>query len=65
LKNNGLQLQKRFLDAGHKAVIRKGIVKGQTYYRVHIYVGSSLDNARRSETALLTKGYEGSFVIAR
>ncbi|MBU1139724.1 MAG: septal ring lytic transglycosylase RlpA family protein, partial [Proteobacteria bacterium] len=64
-ENNGLQLQKRFLDAGHKAVISKAIVKGQTFYRVQVYVGSSLDNARRSETALLAKGYTGSFVIAR
>ncbi len=65
LKSNGMQLQKRFLDAGHKAVIRKGVVKGQIFYRVQVYVGSSLDNARLSETALLAKGYKGSFVIAR
>ncbi|MBU0943049.1 MAG: septal ring lytic transglycosylase RlpA family protein [Proteobacteria bacterium] len=65
MESNGLQLQKRFLDAGHKAVIRKGTVNGETFYRVHVYVGSSLDSARRSETALLAKGYDGSFIIAR
>lgn len=64
-KSNGLRLQKRFLDAGHRAIIRKGTVKGQTFYRVQVYVGNSLQDARRSETALLAKGYTGSFVIAR
>lgn len=64
-KNNSLQLQQRFLDAGHKAVIRKGTVKGKTFYRVQVYVGNSLYNAKRSERALLAKGYKGSFVIAR
>lgn len=64
-EKNSLKLQKRFLDAGHTAIIHKGTVNGQTFYRVQVYVGSSLDDARRSETALLAKGYTGSFVIAR
>ena len=64
-KNNGLRLQKRFFDTGHKAVIRKSTIRGQTFYRVQVYVGTSLHNARRSETALLNKGYTGAFVIAR
>lgn len=64
-EKNSLLLQKRFLDAGHRAIISKGKVKGQTFYRVQVYVGSSLHDARRSETALLAKGYTGSFVIAR
>ncbi len=64
-KTNGLRLQKRFLDTGHRAVIRKTRIKGQTYYRVQVYVGTTLRNARRSETVLLNKGYTGAFVIAR
>lgn len=65
LKNNGLRLQKRFLETGHKAVIRKTVVKGKTFYRVQVYAGTSLNNARLSESVLVSKGYTGAFLIAR
>lgn len=64
-KYNGLKLQEKFLDAGHKAVIQKAQVKGQTFYRVQVFVGRTLSSARRSEQALLSKGYKGAFILAR
>ena len=64
-KYNGTKLQEKFLDAGHKTVIKKVSIKGQTFYRVQVYVGRTLSNARRSEQALLGKGYKGAFILAR
>ncbi len=65
MKYNGLKLMEKFLDAGHKAVIRKALVNGQTFYRVQVFVGRTLSSARRSEQALLNKGYKGAFILAR
>ncbi|MCF8057126.1 MAG: septal ring lytic transglycosylase RlpA family protein [Desulfocapsa sp.] len=62
---NSRKLQKKFLDAGHHTVIRKALVKEQTFYRVQVYVGQTLRGARRSELALLDKGYRGAFIVAR
>ena len=64
-KYNGLKLQEKFLDAGHKAVIQKALVNGRTFYRVQVFVGRTLASARRSEQALLNKGYKGAFILAR
>jgi len=64
-KYNGLKLQEKFLDAGHHAVMKKTTINDQLFYRVQIYVGRTLNSARRSEKALITKGYKGAFVIAR
>ena len=64
-KYNGLTLQEKFLDTGHKAVIRKALINGQTFYRVQVFVGRTLSSARRSEQALLNKGYKGAFILAR
>ena len=64
-KYNGLKLQGRFLDAGHHTVIKKGLVNGQTFYRVQVYMGQTLAGARKGEQALLNKGYKGAFIIAR
>ncbi len=64
-KYNGLKLLEKFLDTGHKAVIRKALVHGQTFYRVQVFVGRTLSSARRSEQALLNKGYKGAFILAR
>ncbi len=64
-KYNGIKLQERFLDAGHHAVIQKAKVNGKTFYRVQVYVGKTLNSARRSEQALISKGYRGAFVLAR
>lgn len=64
-KYNSTKLQEKFINAGHKAVIKKVQVNGRTFYRVQIYVGRTLNSARRSEQALLDKGYKGAFVLAR
>jgi len=63
-KYNALELQDKFSKANHKAVIRKAKVKGKLFYRVHVYVGQTLNSARKSEKALLNKGYNGAFIIA-
>lgn len=64
-KINAIKLQKRFTDAGHTTVIQKYFSPESTLYRVHVYAGKSLQNARRAEKALLEHGYVGSFIVAR
>jgi peptidoglycan lytic transglycosylase len=64
-KYNGIELQERFLDAGHRVVMKKAKINGQIFYRVQVYVGRTLNSARRSEQALLDKGYKDAFVLAR
>lgn len=64
-KYNGIKLQEKFLDSGHQAVIRKANVNGKLFYRVQVFVGRTLNSARRSEQALIDKGYRGAFVLAR
>lgn len=64
-KYNGIKLQEKFLDAGHHTVIKKVSLNGQTFFRVQVYVGKTLSSARRSEQALLEKGYKGAFILAR
>ena len=64
-KYNAIKLQDKFVRANHKAVITKAKIKGKLFYRVQVYVGQTLSNARRSEIALLDRGYKGAFIIAR
>lgn len=64
-KNNAIRLQKRFIDAGHTAVVRQYAAKKDAFFRVQVYVGTQLNNARRAERALLDKGYRGAFIVAR
>lgn len=64
-RSNATRLQKRFTDAGHTTVIQKSFDPGQLLYRVQVYAGKNLQEARRAEKALLERGYTGSFVIAR
>ena len=64
-KYNGLSLQEKFLDNGHHTVLKKALIKGETFYRVQVYVGKTLNSARRSELILKEKGYRGAFIIAR
>jgi rare lipoprotein A len=64
-KYNGLKLQKKFFETGHRTVIKKAKINGQTFYRVQVYVGKTLNSACRSEQTLLDKGYKGAFVLAR
>lgn len=64
-KINAIKLQKRFTDAGHTTVIQKYFGPESTLYRVQVYAGKTLQNAKRAEKALLDHGYVGSFIVAR
>ena len=62
---NAVKLQKRFADAGHTTVIHQSFNPGDILYRVHVYVGKTLQSAKIAEKALLESGYIGAFVIAK
>lgn len=62
---NANRLQKKFHDAGHKAVIQKYITPKTIFYRVQVWVGNDLRIARRSREKLIKYGYAKAFVIAR
>jgi len=64
-KNNAMRLQQRFADAGQMTVIHQSFDPGEILYRVHVYVGKTLQSAKIAEKALLESGYKGAFVIAR
>jgi rare lipoprotein A len=64
-KANATRLQKRFTDAGHTTVIQQYLGSGTPLYRVQVYAGKSLSRARTAEKALLDRGYQGAFIIAR
>lgn len=64
-KINAIKLQKRFTDAGHTTVIQTFFGPESTLYRVQVYAGKTLQNAKRAEKALLEHGYVGSFIVAR
>lgn len=62
---NAVKLQKRFTDAGHATVIHNSFDPKDILYRVHVYVGKTMQGAKIAEKALLESGYVGAFVIAR
>ncbi len=64
-KHNALKLQQRFSDAGHTAVIHNSLDPKEILYRVHVYVGKTMQSAKTAKNALLQSGYAGAFVIAR
>ncbi len=64
-KQNAMRLQKRFSDTGHTAVIHNSFDPQEILYRVHVYVGKTIESAKIAEKALLQSGYVGAFVIAR
>jgi rare lipoprotein A len=64
-KINAIKLQRRFTDAGHTTVIQKYFGPLSVLYRVQVYAGKTLGNAKRAERALNGHGYTGSFIIAR
>jgi rare lipoprotein A len=66
-ERNAADLQKRFADAGHTAVIRKISGKKSTLYRVHVFVGkdSDKDKALIAEKTMRDKGYKEAFVVVR
>lgn len=63
--DNALRLQDRFLKAGHKTQIQKYQENQSTYYRVHVFVGRTLQDAEQARSILEKRGYRNSFVIAR
>ncbi len=62
---NAERLQNRFLQAGHQTIIQKYEENQNTYYRVHVYVGKSLQGAEQARTILEKRGYKNAFVVAR
>ena len=62
---NAVKLVKRFTDAGHATVIQKDIREKSIFYTVQVYVGETIQKAKRAEKALLEHGYVGAFIIAR
>lgn len=64
-KKNATRLQKRFTDAGHATVIQKSSEPESIMYRVHVYAGNTMHDAKRAENALLERGYKGAFIIAK
>lgn len=62
---NAEKLVKRFTDAGHATVIKKDIKAESILYLVQVYVGETMQKAKRAEKALLEHGYVGSFIVAR
>ena len=62
---NAVKLVKRFTDAGHTTVIKKDIGPKSILYSVQVYVGETIQKAKRAEKALLKHGYVGAFIIAR
>lgn len=64
-RQNAINLQKRFTNAGHTTIIQKYFGPGKVFYRVQLYAGKELEKARRAEKALLRHGYAGAFVVAR
>lgn len=63
-KRNALRLQSRFRNAGHTAVIKEFSQADETYYRVQVFTGTQLQQAKDAEEALLKKGYIGAFTVA-
>ncbi len=64
-QKNAINLQKKFTQAGHTAVIQKYYSPKKLFYRVQVYAGKELSAARRAEKALLEHGYKGAFAVAR
>jgi rare lipoprotein A len=64
-KDNAVRLQKRFAEAGHATIINQSFHPKDTLYRVHVYVGKTIQEAKIAEKSLLESGYVGAFVVAR
>lgn len=64
-QSNAIKLKQRFTDAGEKVVIHQSESRDIIYYRVQVYAGSDLREAKRAESSLLGLGYTGAFVVAR
>ncbi len=64
-QRNAARLQKRFTDVGHRTVIQQNDESEPILYMVQVYVGKTMQDARRAEKSLLEHGYVGAFIIAR
>ena len=62
---NAFKLRQRFVAAGHATIIRRYTSDKKLFYRVQVYVGRELDQARTAATTLLRLGYRGAFVVAQ
>lgn len=63
-KVNARRLLMRFTDVGHKTVIQQYHTPDALYYRVQVWVGNDLHQARRARRKLVESGYKNAFVIA-
>jgi rare lipoprotein A len=63
--DNALRLQNRFLEAGHKTIVKKHRGSKSLYYRVQVQVGNTLEGALQARTILERRGYIDAFVVAR
>ena len=63
--DNAIRLQNRFLEAGHKTIIKKYRGRKNLYYRVQVYVGNSLKDAAQARSILESRGYRDAFVVAQ
>ena len=64
-KDNAIRLQKRFAEAGHTTIIHQSFDPKDILYRVHVYAGKTMQQAKIAEKDLLQSGYVGAFVVAR
>lgn len=64
-KQNALKLEKRFAEAGHATLIDTYRRSSSALYRVQIYAGRTLEDAKASERVLFNHGYNDSFIVAR
>lgn len=64
-QENATRLQRRFTETGHTTVIQQYLGSTAPLYRVQVYAGRNLSEARRAEQSLLARGYQGAFIIAR
>ncbi len=63
-KDNANRLLMQFTDSGHKTVIQKYYTPDTLYYRVQVWVGNDLHQARRARRKLIESGYKKAFIIA-
>ena len=64
-RKNAKKLAKTFADQGRDVIIKQYPAAGVSLYRVMVYSGSSLKQARKNEAYLEQKGFADALVIAR
>ena len=65
VRNNAEQLARHFLDRDFRVVIQPYITMGYTYYRIQLFAGTQLKEARRLENQLVNNGFADAFLVVR